>query len=328
MTVYDPLDKFGWSPADLIVKKTRPIRQPPKAVGQLTKLRQSLGTRLIAMAEQAYEAALTQAGTRVKGRARSRLSAARKADVIAAVDAHRPLESWLGAVGITELEILRGSFDTFATNATAEYQRYAERVQGVLDGAGIDVAFQLDPGPAVEYLVAALNANARRRLMIGDQAMLAAVAPRLIPVAKRLLPRARRPDPAAYDTLGLPDPEELAQAAARLVRNATQIAEGRAYATFPTTPDRPPTVSSLDVKPVEEQTFATVDVQPIWAWAHGFYGEPKTVFEPHDLLDGFETTDRESDPELANLEGWPDSDFYAPADHDGCTCEWIIAGST
>jgi hypothetical protein len=56
------------------------------------------------------------------------------------------------------------------------------------------------------------------------------------------------------------------------------------------------------------------------------YGDPSArsaPFEPHEALDGvdFETWD---DPVLANEEGWPDTDFYAPGDHFGCLCDFEV----
>jgi len=91
-----------------------------------------------------------------------------------------------------------------------------------------------------------------------------------------------------------------------------------------------PTITAVDTKPrLDEQLAAAVDVQLIWTWAHGFYGEAATVLEGHDLLDGFRTNDPSSadnpgDADLANPEPWPTYDYYFPADHDGCSCEWVI----
>jgi hypothetical protein len=60
-----------------------------------------------------------------------------------------------------------------------------------------------------------------------------------------------------------------------------------------------------------------------YVWVHGFYGEPKTIFEPHERLDGTRTTDPEGDPTFTNDGDWPDNSLYYPGDHLGCTCELV-----
>lgn len=69
-----------------------------------------------------------------------------------------------------------------------------------------------------------------------------------------------------------------------------------------------------------------------YVWVHGFYGEPKRVFEPHRDLNGEHFTggpatgDRspvEEDDRLLNTTGWPETSHYFPGDHLGCTCELI-----
>jgi len=55
-----------------------------------------------------------------------------------------------------------------------------------------------------------------------------------------------------------------------------------------------------------------------YVWVHGPSGNP---FEPHLELDGeeFQTFDSEV---LANDGSFPDYDYYAPGDHDGCSCDF------
>lgn len=302
----------------------RGVRTGNALLDRLTKLRSSLGTRLLASAQHAYEAALRQAGVRVKTRARSRMSNGARQQVERIVDEHQPLAPVLAAVGINELEMLRGSFDTFATQAVQEIERYQQRARDAITRAGLDPNAYMGEEPqaeqAVEFLVTGLNAMARRRLLEGDAALLAAVR---APLAG--IPRARRPPEGGFDLPGLPNPEDLAAAAARLVRNALAVADGRAKFTAPATPDQLPEVVTLNVPTVEEAVAAEITVEPVWQWVHGFYGEPISEFEPHAALgeDGFTTTDREGDPGLANPDAWPPGDFYAPNDHDGCTCEWV-----
>ena len=77
-----------------------------RIVARLTKLRQQLGTRLLASAQQAYEQALRSAGVKLIGRARSRTSPTRQRQAIAAVDGREALAPWLSAVGLTEEDML------------------------------------------------------------------------------------------------------------------------------------------------------------------------------------------------------------------------------
>ena len=59
-----------------------------------------------------------------------------------------------------------------------------------------------------------------------------------------------------------------------------------------------------------------------YRWVHGFYGEPTRPFEPHDALDGAEGDSPEADIFL-NADPFPDGDYFAPGDHEGCLCELI-----
>lgn len=402
---------------------------------RLSKLRQSLGTRLLTDGEHAYDAALRQAGVRVQTRARSRLSSARSAQVATAVEHREPLKAWLSAVGITELELLRGSFDVLEARVALEFDNYWTRVQEVIRKAHLDpsvVTAQANPTGAVEYYVAGWTAMARRRLLMGDEATLAATAPRLA---------------ASRDPLSTPTPEDIKTTGARLMRNALRINEGAALGRLGATPDDMPEIADGGAPPLEvtvllkngviedvparptplhsrhgaagpvkplprkkpmttaelkedalraaekesklldelrreltdralktEQLATTESPETLaerrarrervaqmtekqranlftqveklqteraareelaafqpehnakWEWIHGFYGEPKTPFEPHELLDGTVVTgeDADVDERLLNDEAWPEDDFYYPGDHDSCTCDWLL----
>jgi hypothetical protein len=52
-----------------------------------------------------------------------------------------------------------------------------------------------------------------------------------------------------------------------------------------------------------------------WQW-----GGAERPFEPHQSLDGVTFVNFDDDV-LANNEGWPETDFFFPGDHDGCTCD-------
>jgi hypothetical protein len=197
-------------------------------------------------------------------------------------------------------------------------------------------------------MVAGLTAMVRSRLLLGDQAAVAAQQAAIVPLefskelaktianqtardlARKKVIAPRRQEPDQFDLpLGLPDPDELAQAAAKLVRNALFGADGRVHPVLPSTPDRLPTVVTTDNNPmpptIEERLALEFTVSPVYRWEHGFYGEPLRPFDEHEQLDGLETTDREADPVLINTGSWPPSDIFAPGDHDGCTCEWVVA---
>lgn len=61
-----------------------------------------------------------------------------------------------------------------------------------------------------------------------------------------------------------------------------------------------------------------------YEWVYGVF--PRNSFEPHAALDGAFFTDFE-DPVLANTEGWPETPYLYPGDHDGCVCDFMPAMS-
>lgn len=299
-----------------------------RALRRLTSLRKQLGTKLLADARLVYDDALRQAGARVVNTARNgrRAGTQKQQQIAQAVAAGEPIRALLATVGVKEDDLLRHTLDVFKQHATAEMAVYQQRVAEVFDAVGITGAAlptaQL-AASAVDYLATGLQAMVRARLLDGVQAAIQAAGVGVVP-------RRRFPPAEGFDLPGLPDPDELSRAAARLVRNALDIHEGRKDWQFPATPDHMPHVVAVDDRPqVEEQLSVALDIQPIWTWAHGFYGEPGTVLDGHDRLDGFTTNDPSSaenpgDPDLGNDEPWPASAYYFPADHDGCTCEWVI----
>lgn len=303
-------------------------RSDARLIERLSALRQQLGTRLLAAAQQAYEAALRQAGVKLVSRARNRTSPTRQRQAIAAVDGREALAPWLAAVGLTEEDMLAHAFDTFNELTIEEVRRYRERQAELVSRLGSEVALPDSPPPELvaDYLVAGLTAMVRARLRIGDRAMVAATISRLPPLKPK---RAPRFEPDELDLpAGLPDPDELASAAARLVRNALFSADGRVHPQLPATPDRLPTVvvTGDEMPPtIEEKLALEFRVAPVWRWEHGYYGEPLRPFDAHEQLDGLETTERDSDPNLYNGEAWPPTDLFAPGDHEGCTCEFVIA---
>ncbi|HEX4529446.1 MAG TPA: hypothetical protein VIA11_08505, partial [Acidimicrobiia bacterium] len=295
-----------------------PERPGVRALRQIVELRRSMMTRLLAQAELAYEGALRSAGVKIVTRARNRIGKSRSAELSAAVSGREPLAPWLAVVGVTEMELLDRSFDSFRTQAEREFSRYRDRVLAITGRVGMTLnarRFQVED--AVKVMVAGLTAMARARLMHGDAAMLSAIPD--VPRAVR-----RAPKGGGFDLPGLPNPDELSRAAAALVRNATAVAEGNGTFRLPTTADGMPDVI-VSGPELMGDLAAELTVSPIWTWQHGFYGEPLSIFEPHDILDGFETTDRDADPGLVNDQSFPADEYFFPGDHDGCTCEWVPA---
>lgn len=56
-----------------------------------------------------------------------------------------------------------------------------------------------------------------------------------------------------------------------------------------------------------------------WVWVYGPAFRANT-FEPHADLEGVEFVNFD-DEILANSDGWPETDFFIPGDHDGCLCD-------
>jgi len=57
-----------------------------------------------------------------------------------------------------------------------------------------------------------------------------------------------------------------------------------------------------------------------YQWVHG---DPLHAFEPHADLDGVQFTEWD-DEQLQNTYGWPEVEYFAPGDHDGCTCDFTV----
>lgn len=124
-----------------------------------------------------------------------------------------------------------------------------------------------------------------------------------------------------------PLPEPPVRPEAPVVRPLSpREAPARGDRTAPERPARPePQVREPDAVPVRADDIIE------WTWVHSFYGDTIRPFEPHEDLgfSGFTTqlpggdlTD-DVDPDLAVVGDFPEVEFYAPQDHDGCTCEWV-----
>jgi hypothetical protein len=108
------------------------------------------------------------------------------------------------------------------------------------------------------------------------------------------------------------------------IRNALRIAGGTRHPAADTSFDPTITVevpSSVASGPLVQSTLTDNDVSiENYTWIHGVTPNP---FEPHEDLNGVEFANW-TDEVLANQGEWPDVDFFAPGDHDGCTCDFEI----
>lgn len=137
-------------------------------------------------------------------------------------------------------------------------------------------------------------------------------------VAKATTARLYDPNPQAPPT-GEHDPDLLIQAG--VIRNALARAGGAVHgitaaATLEAMPSGgvalgPVSADAIDADPGVEVAG--------YEWV---YGISTRSFEPHLALDGvaFEGFD---DDVLSNDEGWPETDYYYPGDHDGCQCDFM-----
>lgn len=282
-----------------------------KVVGKLQKIRADLGRKLLAASEHAMEEALRQAGVKVRTRAnretkkdgkmRPAESEATRAAVAACLDADdiptAPLRTHLAILGISELQLLRNRFRSLG-RYTAEQLTAAglQQARALDEGSGGPVEFLAEQAKfdaASNFLVDALEHLAGRRLMDGALVEAAGEVSGLVPAA--------------------------------LVRDAIRVAEGLAEPIYSNTETgEGPSVRELEEGFTQEQRVADeMGLEALWRWEHGFYGEPRTVFEPHLELNGFATDDPKHDDFLANQEEFPLGARYQPGDHDGCTCEWV-----
>lgn len=279
--------------------------QVARALARLSTLRANLGRKLLAGAEVAYADALRRAGVKVATRARSRGTGTTvRAQVAAVLLAGDPLRPLLGALGLREQDILAGAFTSYEAQSSVWFEEYLRRRRAVVQSLGLnpdDYAPEEDSatastlrGAAAGAIVGGLMALARGRLLGGLDHVMPGEVTGVVP--------------------------------AGLVLSGIRIAEGRAHATLGATLDEFPLISIVPTGSTIEERLA--GGEPEYTWVHGFYGEPNTVFEPHEALDGFTTTDPTSDPELLNDGDFPDAEYYQPSDHLGCSCEWEISAAT
>lgn len=291
--------------------------------------------QLAAGAEIAFAEALRHAGVRAISRARNKQSRAAAVTVAAAFDSRQSLQPFFAALGVNETTLLAGSFSEYERQVKQwlEAHRHAQQRIALEEGwddevddlvSGDDDSDTL----AATFLAASLFALAASRILSGDDPTVEAKGEVSGVVPNGLMTRSL--DVAsgrAYATLGesaleaptlVPlqraDVEELIATGLRDRLRSSLSAELRARRQSGR--DATTIVNALDGLDADEPMTEYV-------WVHGFYGDPKTVFEPHLRLDGHRTTNPEGDDEFLNIEAWPEGGRYFPGDHSGCTCELV-----
>lgn len=317
-------------------KGPRAPRQHPelararRLLDRLSRLRRDTGRQLLAGAEIAFAEALRNAGVRATTKARNRSGKALAATVASALEGHHSLSPFFAALGVDEAALLTGSFGSYQAQARAWLARRREEQLATLEAEGWDD-------------------DEAERDVPGDDTTIAAGAAFL---GAALLALARHRVLSGQDPVDLSGPGEVSGTIpAQLAAQAMRVAEGSAVAPAAASPDLVPAVSAIpdagsleltivnrlrdalsdelhaELVPGERApgTEALAGPGHEYLWAHGFYGEPRTVFEPHDDLDGELFTDTEHDERLINPnpDGWPAEMLY-PGDHRGCSCELVL----
>ena len=80
-------------------------------------------------------------------------------------------------------------------------------------------------------------------------------------------------------------------------------------------------ITQIATGPIIATAMADAGMQTMsYEWVHGPAAHP---FEPHEDLDGLEFATWDT-AALANSGSFPDVAYFAPGDHDGCTCDFTV----
>lgn len=262
----------------------------------------SLMDRLLSLCDAAMMQALNRAGA--KARTKAAKASRQHADAVRTVPSIDVVATLgraaLTAAGVTEQDLLAGAFDDVGdrfVSAVAIAQAHTVndlRAEGLTDTDA--AALEADQ---VE------DRNAARALLVAALAALAA--------ARLFSPHPAAPEIGEHDTtMSVP---------AGLVREALTRAGGAGG----TTTEGGAILNAVTSAPAGgvatgetvAQYLAKLHISAsAWVWQSG---EPSRPFPPHQALDGVEFT-AWTQPELANVSGWPAWGHYFPGDHKGCCC--------
>lgn len=301
----------------------RPDPKPPAPIiaagasaqaQRLSRKLASIDSDLRARLQTAANAHLLRALERSGARLRTRVA---KDETLRRKIAHRPNEraaAILGrqivtAAGIGEDELLSGDWSALRSQFYAWTKAAQEQaLQAAVRIAGIDTD-------------SAQAAQASEAMAAGRDAAWAMLAEAMSARGQHLL---YNPDPnAGAGDWGDQNPDTLIPAGT--IRAALAIAGGAPASTALLDPGSGAVTLDAPVGQIGTGEAISSLIQSAggqsagYEWVHGPSLHP---FEAHEALDGvqFQSFD---DPQLANDGDFPDSAYYMPGDHEGCSCDFM-----
>lgn len=271
---------------------------------KLFEIDRDLRTRLLAAAEAAMARALERAGNRLKSKA----GAIR--DTLATVPAWRSAQhlgpALVASAGFTEDELLAGAWDEF------ELQFKAWSAQAV--EATLDVLLRAT-------VITPEQADARRQQMLAqvDEAWEFTKA-ELTALAKEVL---YHPERGVALTAAAGEADPVGRVPVGIIRRAMALAGGESGMGGDAKTMKPS--NKHPIGGIATGSVVMDDLQDgglsveAYQWVYG--PAQRREFEPHRNLDGVIFLNFD-DEVLANYEGWPDTPYFYPGDHDGCACDF------
>lgn len=282
---------------------------------RLARIDQQLADKLLAAAVATLREALLRAGVKARVRARKRAKGAQ-----AALETDGMTEAVLAAIAVNADELLDRAFAGYGTEAEgwmSEANRKRRKAIALAWGLDEDEVEDEDEDSRAGHAVAVLTG-----LLLG--------------VARRALSST---SPSAEPVVSVPF--AVIRTAMRIRDGATAVVGVRGIETVPgrdpvgamirSAAERATPLPNLDalaageVVPVD-LTGVVPELVQHFEWIHGYFGEPKTPFEPHLALDGQIYTDETRGEVLAKDPAeWPEGRFeWSVDDHDSCTCYEVV----
>lgn len=294
------------------------VRDRQRDLGKkLAKIDQRLADRLYAAAVTTMREALRRAGVKAKVRARNRSKESQ-----AQLDSVGMTDSVLAAISVTTDELLDRSFEAFSVDALDWIGR-ANRDRRKAIAKAWDLGEDEVDDPSEDNRAAQATA-----ILVG-----------------LLLGRAR-----GALAVTSPAKEPVVQLPFALVRTAMRVRDGATVVpgpkgTLQTLPPKRTPVELMTKQAAERATplpdlealargeSVAVDLEGVvptlvehFEWVHAYFGEPKTPFEPHLLLDGQTYTEETRGDVLGkDPNEWPEGNYvWSVDDHESCTCYEIV----
>lgn len=276
---------------------------------RLMEIDRALRSRLESLADYHVKRALEKAGARVRSKTASgsKLVAKSTNDVPNYLVPSTVGPSFVAAAGLTEDELLEGSFDGLHD----EYDQRVRRAQrasldvlarsGVLDEderAELEAQQDEDRQSSWAWFLASLLGLARTRLFDPTPAA----------------------TPGEFDGLATVPPGVVREAVARAGGARGLESRGGALTTAGGTQP----AGGIGTGQLVQDTFARHGWQITgWEWVYGDPSTRQTNFEPHLALDGQVIRDWNSDDLSVGEDTWLATTGYRPGDHRGCSCSFI-----